>query len=367
MNRPLLIAAACALILVSGCANRKDSPSSDSRSTPQTGTENAKTRWYYFSASGIHEAASPSEIPATDFKPWTEATRVTDAAMVGDRPVLLINRLGLMEMGTANEPPALRTDSLFANVTAAGLCKTGETTAIRAYRNSFFATANETGANDWLVAYDDATGRFNGLLSAADIGLPSEAQCVALDRVGSMWYASFKIEKAGKVDFTYLEFESFPARSATGAAPDLAGVRKITKDAYQKSVEPFSFADLPETLAFVAKAIPETTPARLRVWSRSARQAQTWARSGEGTILDGCAWTSDERVAVLFADGLLFYKADPTSEKPAVVQLPKLSRGYVYTSFVMTGDKILAAWEEQRFFETGRSGLLETTLPDGIY
>lgn len=48
-------------------------------------------------------------------------------------------------------------------------------------------------------------------------------------------------------------------------------------------------------------------------------------------------------------------------------KLPPLSGGYRYTGFLVSGTVLLAAWEEQRFYETGRAGILEIPLPNEVY
>ena len=176
------------------------------------------------------------EIPARNFLPWTEAVRVSDAAIVNGTPAFLINKLGIMTSGADGKAPALRTNALFAGSSAAGIYETETGPAVRLYRNSFFSgsaaegpdaakkNAAVQGDGVCLASFDASSGTFSAAMTAKDFGLDSGAQCVALDRIGSMWYASFKLEKSGKVDFTYLEFESFPKKN--GASFDLSGVKK---------------------------------------------------------------------------------------------------------------------------------------------
>jgi hypothetical protein len=369
MKHTLPVIAAAALLFSTACAPRNVQTSAGT-AAPESSVKSS-SGWYYFSDTGIHPVANPSEIPARTFRPWTEAVRVSDAAVINAAPSLLINRLGVMTSGSGSGTPALHTDSLFSGTTAAGLVRTDDGIAIRVYRNSFFADdsagAGSAGNGACLAGYDPSTGRFSVILNASDLGLPADAQCVALDRIGSMWYASFKFDNQGKVDFTYLEFEAFPKRDAASGAFDLSGIRHIGKDVYQRSVTPQSISDAPDQLKSILEGLPAGTACNLRVYSRSVKAAQTFIRSGEGTPVDGTAFVSDDRTAVLFADGTFYYRADNSSGKINILKLPALSSGYVYTNFVLAGKTLIAAWEEQRFFETGRAGLLETALPDAVY
>ena len=361
--------AVLAIVVLAGCA-KSGSPENE------TAAESAETApgsgWYYFSDSGIHAAKSPSDIPARTFVPWTEAVRVSDAAVIDGTPTFLINHLGLMTGASESESSALHTDTaLFPGMTAAGIYQTGTGTGIRVYRNSFFADnaakADPAAGAVCLAGFDTASGTFPVLLTASDLGLSGNAQCVALDRIGSMWYASFKYEKDGKVEFEYLEFASFPARSTDTGSVDLSGIRKISAETYRTSVSPFSYEDAPDPLKSALTRLPAETAFNLKVYSRAAPSAQTYVRAGEGTPVDGSAFVSDERTAVLFADGTVYFSPNNTPDANQVFHLPALSRGYVYTNFILSGTKLVAAWEEQRFYETGRAGLLEITLPDTLY
>jgi hypothetical protein len=366
MKRYIVLIAAVLGLFATGCAGRKAPEPTASENAPKQRV----SLWFYFSDSGIHQAKSPADIPARKFLPWTEAIRVSDAAIVENSPALLINRLGLMTSGSSDSASALHTDSLFQTATAAGICKTDTGTAIRFYRNSFFAAdSGEQGDSGGvcLAGYAPDSGKFSVVLRAADLGRDGEAQCVALDRVGPSWFASFKSERGGKVDFSYLTFASIPERGPSDSSPDITGVRTISKDEYQRSVTPAAVSSAGESLVSLLSKIPSLPPLTLRVYSRSMKSTRVYTRSGEGTSVEGWAYVSDDKTAVLFADGTFCVCPDNSSGTVHTLKLPALSTGYVYTSFILTGSTLLAAWEEQRFFETGRAGILEIPLPEGVY
>lgn len=371
MKHFIPVIAILALVFSVGCTNRNTTETHNSATDKNIGGGENGARWYYFSDTGIHPAQNPSEIPARSFVAWTEAVRVADAAIINKGPAFLINRLGLMTSGSSGESPALHVDaSLFSGNTADGLYNTGKETVIRLYRNSFFSQAENRNSKEgsvFLAQYKNETGSFSVSLSATDLGLPQNAQCVALDRIGSMWYASFKYEQDSKVQFSYLEFESFPEQKS--GSFDLSGIKKISSDTYQKSVAPFSLEDAPDSLKSIVKGIPTTTGLTIRVYSPVSRSAQTYVRTGnaETTSVEGSAFVSEEKTAVLFADGTFYFNPDNSSSKVLLLHFPVLSNGYVYTHFIFSGKTVLAAWEEQRFFETGRAGILEINLNDAVY
>jgi len=372
MKRTFPLFAAFIILLSAGCAHKNAGTTTGMTGNGTNPTTQATAPiaqgagWYYFSTEGIHPAKNPSEIPSRAFLPWTEAVRVSDIAIVNNVPSLLINKLGLMTCGSDNGVPALHTDPLFSASTAAGIYQTETGTEIRLYRNSFFSESDASaGTGICMANYDFNTGKFSVSMTSSDFGLDASSQCVSLDRIGSMWYAAFKLEKAGKVDFTYLEFDAFPKKNDSSAF-DLSGIRKISSESFQKSVAPFSWKDAPQQLISILSGLPETTAFNLKVYSPSARSTQTYVRPGDGTPVDGYAYVTDKLTAVLFSDGTFYYAGDKTGGKTQISKLPALSAGYVYTNFVISGKSLLTSWEEQRFFETGRAGLLVTTLPDEL-
>jgi len=352
------------IVIATGCAPKKAEPTVTMDPEVTAVQDSSGPAWYWFSDAGIHRAESPATIPGRAFEPWTEAIRVADAAILEGTPSLLINHLGVLAPGSAGT--GLHVDSSrFPNHTAAGFYRTESGTAIRFYRNSIFAEDTKSGIA--LAGYDPASGSLSDLLFAADLGVPGQAQCVALDRVGSMWYAAFKNDQDGKVEFIYLEFPSFPVRNPENGAYDLSAFRKLDTTAYQESVAPFSWGSAPEQLRAMLSSIPTETALSVRIHSRSARAPQVYVREGTGDPLTCRAWVSDDATSALFADGTFYFRADNSTDSVKTMRLPALSRGYSYGEYVLIGKKLVVAWEEQRFYETGRAGLLEIQLPDVLY
>jgi len=372
MKRALLVIACVLTVFVSGCADRMNKDGREPGSTAEPGESLPKTDglhrsgWYYFSDRGIHAAQSPSAIPPRPFVPWTEAVRVADMANVEGKPSFLINRLGVMSGPSETEAATLNSDSpILQSVTLGGFTQFDGKTGIRVYRNSFFSEGSKAGDSPFLLHFAGGSERFSPWLKPADMGISAGAQCVSLDRIGSMWYAAFKTEIKGRVDFAYLEFEGFPSPGPDGA--DLSGIRKIDADSYRTAVTPFPYSGIPERIAGLLSGIAPDIPVQLHVYSVVRQTVQVWIREGTGPALEGKAITSGEKTAILFPDGTFYLDMGNGSDKPLVLRLPALSPGYVYTWFILSGNTLISAWEEQRFFETGRAGLLEIPLPVGIY
>lgn len=316
--------------------------------------------WYYFSDQGIHAVSSPRSIPARSFVPWTEAVRVSDVAVLPDGPVFLINRLGVMAPGSQYIPPVLAEDrNFFPGQTAAGFVLTGDYVAIHLYRNSFFSQTAGTSGDDYLIRYSPVTATFSPLARTSNLGLPPESQCSGLEYAEDRWYAAFKVQRDNRTEFVYRSFSTLPPEQAI----DPSGSETLEAAVYQEAVMPRSWGALPEQLRTLLTAIPESTPLSIRLYPAGRGTTRTYIRDGEGNYREGYAYIHGSEAAVLFSDGTLFL--DRNGMK--AYKLPPLSGGYRYTGFLVSGTVLLAAWEEQRFYETGRAGILEIPLPNEVY
>lgn len=315
--------------------------------------------WYYFSKEGIHSAASPSAIPSTGFVPWTEATRVVDMTEIDGKPAFLINRLGVMIGGDG--ATLYRLPETYASSSVGGFVREGGQVGLRVYRNTTFSDAASSFLMPFVIRFFPETGRFDPWAFPRELGADPESNCVALDRIGSMWYASFKHERDSRVEFLYLELERLPVAASDG---ERAPARVISADSWRSAVRPFSVSEMTEPLAGLFSSIPKTAALSVRARSPDAPTVQTWAREGTGEPIEAEAIVSGTHAAALFSDGTFVVF---TGTETRAFTLPRLSSGYAYGCFMITGPTLLASWEERRFFETGRAGLLEISLPDGVY
>ncbi len=371
MTRRSLLPLILLTLALFSCSRRPgDSPSGKGRNgaeapDPKNGAADSVSEggtasgWYYFSKNGIHPAPSPAAIPPAGFVPWTEATRVVDMTDIQGKPAFLVNRLGIMVGGTGSS--LYRLPEAYASSTLGGFVRENGNTGIRSYRNTTFSGSSEAFTGPFLLRFFPETGRFDPWAYPRDLGANPDAVCVALDRIGPMWYASFKSERDSRVEFLYLEFERLPPGDTGGEGPASRG---ITADSWRSAVRPFSFEELPEPLARLFSAVPSTAALSVRARVAGSPTAQTWAREGEGEPLEAEAFASDSGAAALFSDGTFVIRTETASR---AFRLPRLSAGYSYGCFMIAGSTLIAAWEERRFFETGRAGLLEIPLPDGIY
>ncbi|HHU35800.1 MAG TPA: hypothetical protein GXZ47_01085 [Treponema sp.] len=361
-----LLAILASVLIVCACGSRNRNAPENIEPATETSPTKATSGWYYFSSLGIHAVSSPALIPAKPFIPWTEAVRVVDTALLPSGPVFLINKLGIMAPGSHDIPPALITDStFFSDRTAQGFVLSPTNAAVHLYRNTFF-TAKDSSAEDiFLINYHPITGKFSPLLRASDLNIPTNTQCTGINQIGSMWYGIFKVQKESTVEFLYREFKTFPPKQDVNGTCLLADTTSIDAAAYQLSVMPFPLNTLPDSILTLVSHIPAETPLAINLYPTDSGTTQAYVRGSGQEIRKGFAIASDTTTAVLFADGTMYIR--DRQDTVRIFKLPQLSRGYEYSGFLLSGKKLLAAWEEQRFYETGRTGILEISLPDGVY
>lgn len=360
MNTALAVICSAMLFLCACTSRSTDGDSATETITPETAVPVTARPWYYLSEQGIHAVATPSEIPPRPFVPWTEAVRVTDTAVLRDGPAFLINRLGIMTPGSEYLSPVLATDpSHFSGQTAAGFVLTGTHTAVHSYRNSFFSDTATKAPDTYLVRYEPLTTAFSPLSRISNLGLPPGAQCSALDFTEDRWYGAFKIAKDNGVEFQYRTFSGMPPEQDS----DPAGITSITAAEYRNAAAPRPFSSLPEQILTLLSRIPEDIALSIKLYPSQKGTTATYVRGSSDQYRSGYALCTGSSAAVLFSDGTLYIQ----QETIRIFKLPVLTPGYRYTGFLLSGRVLLAAWEEQRFFETGRAGILEIMLPDGVY
>ena len=102
------------------------------------------SRWKYFDTSSdgsvqLKSVDAVSEIPAVQFKPWTEAVRVTDCGFNHEQAVFLINKCGVYPIHSLQSgQPLPAKHSLFSQTSAGDLYNVDGHYFIRIYQNPSF-------------------------------------------------------------------------------------------------------------------------------------------------------------------------------------------------------------------------------------
>ncbi|MGF7108686.1 hypothetical protein [Treponema pedis] len=376
-----LILASVLLFYFSSCSKKQHGSSvQNSQITDTTGTVNSQTKsenklseaWYYFSSAGELIKTESAEIaPYAEFLPWTEAVRVSSVAVMYEPSFFLVNKQGILpafDFNTENSPAVLKSTEA-AKRTAGGFYKTEQGLLVRFYTNTVFSSVNASDENVSLYRYNTVNNGFSPLIFPSVFKLEKEAQLVNLE-FKQKWFASFKTEKNDRITFNYFSFDSFDEALK-------GNYLQISQDEVIKNTAPIdlNLSLQNEKLKEIAVPLKESGYKNIRAefFSKNSKsktdllKQEDFSEEAEYVSACVCEFKSDENAnikkAVLFATGEMLL-LDSEKQKWNKIELPQLPKNTVYTYFAIYGNTVIAAWEEQRFFEVGKTGLYVTSLPE---
>ena len=374
----------CALACCAGCAESNARKDSSGLQVDEL-TGDIATTWFYFDSSGsLVRAENPAAIPSPGFKAWTEAPSVMDAGIADGSPVLLVNKKGALAAETLLYAPSLVTDggesrpladaefavphgifpsasSISSGTLAAFACEDGKTYA-RFYKSVVFDSDR---ASQPVALFLCGEGPFFPLESAAfasDFGADENAQCVALLYTkDEPWIAAFKsrVGVAGSLAFEYFALTALPGSAGFSSS-------KLSSEEFQSLSERARGDALPQAFSSLLALVPATTRVSIKIAGEGFPETCEFVTGGEAMSLSAWGFLFEGGAAVLFSDGT-FYFAKENSDVVKSLRFPRLNAGYLYTAFVFSDTGILAGWEERRFYETGRSGIIAVSTPAGFF
>lgn len=338
------------------------------------------SHWRYFYTDGggsirLKSVDAVSGAPAVPFQPWTEAVRVADCGFGNGQAVFLINKCGLYPIqDLQSDAPLPIRHELFSGATAGDLYAIDGRYFIRIYQNSVFTAQNKAENTAFLLSTDSAAAAYTPAADVTDLHLPVEAQCKALEQVNGRWYASFKVDSGSEVSFFYLTCDDFAAFTQKDASEH---IERISSEEFRNACEPAYFTGMPPVLKELAGKIVSNADVYLRVYTKDAPQGITFLKPAEekdAGILEervplnayaiyDTANGSGYRAAILLPDGTLLLDTDG-EQGSQTLHLPSLPEHFSYTVFVISDTQITAAWEENIFYEMGRSGIFTAELQE---
>ncbi len=362
----------CIIFFTSSCTNAKEEKiASETISTAQTEkTDEPAIQWYYFVPSDkfqILPVNSITEVPKTEFKPWTEAETVVNFGLYYENPLILINKAGILSTKDFPDAEKLVTIPEFKDKTIAGFYKTNLGTMIRFYTNTVFSDIYDFDTGFCLYRYNSIEKKITPVISAEHFNLKKIAQLTNLS-FNKKWYASFKTEINNQIEFNYFEFASFSdilEKNYRTISQQEFIDRTNVKFLHKKTEKNSPFPEITKKLLEC-----EYDNLNIKIFAEELKDKLVFFKSDmDSTYKENCKITAntlefsnskDKIKAILFNNGKLLYSKNNQNWK--VKELPALPENFVYTSFVIEKNKILAAWEEQNFFQIGKSGLLKINL-----
>ncbi len=363
---------------------KKNEPKFDGQKISET---KAKHSWYYFSDGNLKKAEGISSVPQIPFKPWTEATRISDISVQDSKydsipkGFAIVNRTGILVF--EDDKINLYCDSeIFSNSTQENLVFYDDTPIFSVYRNSFFNRQNflENSMHTFLVQFNTEQNVCYPVLTVENLGLPSTAEITDFIWDGQFWTCSVKDSGNGseKISFSYLTFQ--PKTELTSISPKTAEnsifITETTEKEFRNAKSPEDFSKTPERIKKLLSSLPKNFSCAIKVKTASGHTPRIFESNrnrAENEILEATAILSDTWTACLFTDGTfylngaLFENRILNHGKNIALKLPKLPSGFYYKEFAISGTNLYASWEENSFYTIARSGFICVDLNEILY
>jgi hypothetical protein len=336
---------------------------------------------YYFSKIPLDEGhevvrtvSSINKCPKCDFLPWTESVRISGMGFFDEDVCFVVNKVGVLPFSSLfNQPVDIFSSPLFPFFTASGFYNTDVGFLVKSYKNTMFESIGSFEENGLsheelpiLNRYNPITKDAEPILYPHHFSLPGYASLTELN-YNNAWFASFKLDDGENVQFRYFKFNNIN---------DIlnASYTSITSEEFMNAMLPIleddeRFSSLPFSLIKLIKDMEEKS-VNIEYFDRNYMSSLKIVRNtGKANNLEVAKYEAiafSNRVnegviyAILLDNGKLYINR-ASEESNAIYLLPKLPENFSYTYFAIYDDVILASWEEQDFFECGRTGFL--TIP----
>lgn len=344
-----------------------------------------KISWYYFADGNFKKTEKPAAVPEAQFRPWTEAVRISEASCTDPnglqtpKGIALVNRTGVLVFDD-EKIDLYRDTEIFSSTTASNLVFYGDTPVFSVYRSTFFNERKTpvSALHTFLVQFNLDQKVSYPILTVENLGLPSTSEITDFVWNGQYWTCSVKDTGPEKIQFSYLTFQ--PKESITSIYPTTAEssihISNTTMEAFRQIKSPENFSKAPSRVKELLSTLPDNLKYSVTVNTASGFSPRTYlhgATKEDTPELKATALLCDTWGACLFTDGTLFlngalYDSHILNHgKNLGLRLPKLPSGFSYSGFTISGTKLYAAWEETSFFSTARSGFLCADLNEILY
>lgn len=335
--------------------------------------------WYWFAAKTdgsirLQGTENIGAVPQAAFRPWTESVRIADCSF-NNEALFLINKCGVYPLKTLQQDALLSVQhSQLAAATAADMYTVGGEVFTRIYQDSAFLPPEKISNASFLLKYNAATASCTSVADAGTLRLPEQAQCKSLIKADGHWYASFKTDNGVDISFSYIKCRDF----ADFMQPEgYQHCELLSQEAFRAACEPLSYDTMPKMVKMLADLFDNPADAYIRLRSDTGVQGEVFLKPAQETgaklnpaenpPINAAAFLysntqNQQSAALLLPDGT--FLSVVAQQEPKTLHLPVLPTNFRYTSFLITGTDIIAAWEESVFYGVGRTGFFTAALAD---
>ena len=388
-KRAQLTILAIFLILLSSCAKKEKGTDTQITINPLE-VKNQNHTWYYFTDQTFKEIDKIQHVPFKKQLPWTESIRISSANIADDpnaalsKAYAVVNRMGILFF--EDDKISISLDkSIFDDRTAGNLIFLNNTPIFSIYKSAFF---NDTISEDlyksgktdhlFLMQFDDTAKISYPIVNCASLTDQPNSEVVDFVWDGINWLCCIKSITEERTLFSYINWKpTVPLLTLSPAnVRNSIVISESDVDTFRKAKEHIPYKDAPERIRKMLSGFSEDLPFIMEVKSAggsSNRIYENSIRSSSEKALNSKAVLSQSWSCVLFEDGTLFIEGALPGKhilregKPVAIRLPKLPAGFVYSDFDISNTTLYAAWEETKFYNTGRSGFLKVDLDKTLY
>jgi len=364
------------LVLLVSCNKNK----ATSEKTEELSKTKTAIQVYYFSQGALgngrdvlHNIPSISKCPKCDLLPWTESTRISGMGFFDGEACFIVNKVGVFSVSNLfDQPLDIFPNPLFPFFTASGFYNTDVGFLVKSYKNTMFENIGSFEEDKFineelpiLNRYNPITKDLEPILFPHHFRLPSYSALTELNYNGA-WFASFKLDDGENVQFKYFKFSNINDILNASYTP-------ITSEVFMNAMLPIleddeRFSSLPEPVISLIKSMEEKSVNIEYFDSNYVSPLRVMRNTGKANNLEvakyeAVAFSNSTKNGVVYAlllnNGKLYVYNE---ESPDIYFLPELPENFCYTYVALYDDIIFAGWEEQDFFECGRTGFITSPI-----
>lgn len=341
-------------------------------------------QWYSFTNDNFVKIDKPENAVSSPFQPWTEAIRLSFANTFDGKSLALVNRLGILSFD--DDKISLSKDvTVFGNRTVGSLFFADSIPMFTVYKSSFFNESikhpeykYDKSQHFFLVQYDLNSKICYPVINCNNLIEPAESEIVDYICDGRKWLCNVKTINDGKIKFSYLSWTPTVPLASLSPVTASSGIsiNEIDKEDFRNLKQNIDFTKAPERIQKLLTGVSDKIPFLVELKEIPAASPKIYknkAGSNKMSELKVCATMTENWSGALFEDGTFYFEGGVEGRhivrggRPVVLRLPKLTPGYAYTDFVISGNYLYAGWEERSFYKVSRSGFLSVNLDKTLY
>jgi hypothetical protein len=319
--------------------------------------------WFELSDDGPLVISSPEEASLRTFRPWPHSIHIKDMLIQKNRLVMAVNRLGFLAIIPWDDSRlgiySVFDTAYWSKYSIASLFIYDETPSALLYRDDFFFSDENVSLPETPVM-----GLVKGNIAPIRAEIPAfkdfpsakDWDIEALNRSkNGDWYFIAAQKSSDIREKFYYQAESLEKAPSS-----------ISMGDYWLAMEPESLRNAPLLLKNAAEAAINSRSSDFSylieaISPNNEYEFRYFYNSSEKSdMISLFSYYNDDKAIAVFHDGTgaVSEKYADNSIETQLFSLPKLPKDFFYTGVTLSGNTIIASWEEQQFYGVGAAGFV---------